>query len=293
MALVPAKCTNCGHVLQVENSKNEYLCPCCNSIFILEKATNNYNSTMLNNINGPIININDTDNYKEFEYKTFEVLRANEKDKINYMRKFGYFLKSSTPSGVTTTKLVFKRNTKMKGYNRLLELEIEYEKLSTGTLPLYIVGKYTFWTIFVAFFGLILIISFLFALIESTSEDTFSLIFGMLLFTLIAIILIISFQKRKKKTILENERRTKYNNSIPEKIKQIEKELNDIITNNENNNYMSNIDKVNTIISNTSHSNEKDNQVFEKLKQLKILLDDGIITQNEYDIKKNELMNKI
>ncbi len=43
MALVLAKCTNCGATLQVESAMEAAVCPKCNAAFVVEKAINSYN----------------------------------------------------------------------------------------------------------------------------------------------------------------------------------------------------------------------------------------------------------
>ena len=50
MPLVNAKCTNCGAPLQVDNSHEAAVCPYCNSAYIVEKAIQNYNYHITNNI---------------------------------------------------------------------------------------------------------------------------------------------------------------------------------------------------------------------------------------------------
>lgn len=59
MALVEAKCTNCGAKLEVDNTKEAAICPSCNSPFIVEKAINNItnNITNENNISNSNVNI--------------------------------------------------------------------------------------------------------------------------------------------------------------------------------------------------------------------------------------------
>ncbi|MDE6021546.1 MAG: leucine-rich repeat domain-containing protein, partial [Ruminococcus sp.] len=57
MPLVNVKCTNCGGNLQVSNDKDAWICPYCQSPFIVEKAINNYNITNNNNINARVVNI--------------------------------------------------------------------------------------------------------------------------------------------------------------------------------------------------------------------------------------------
>lgn len=44
MPIIPAKCTNCGASLEVDNTKDAAICPHCGSAFIVEKAINNYNT---------------------------------------------------------------------------------------------------------------------------------------------------------------------------------------------------------------------------------------------------------
>lgn len=55
MSIIPAKCTNCGASLEVDNTKDAAMCPYCGSAFIAEKAINNYNTT--NHISADIVNI--------------------------------------------------------------------------------------------------------------------------------------------------------------------------------------------------------------------------------------------
>ena len=42
MPIVPAKCTECGGILQVDKEKDAAVCSHCNTPFIIEKAVNNY-----------------------------------------------------------------------------------------------------------------------------------------------------------------------------------------------------------------------------------------------------------
>ncbi|MDE5860742.1 MAG: leucine-rich repeat domain-containing protein [Ruminococcus sp.] len=55
MPFVEAKCTNCGAVLPVDNTRDAWICNYCNTPFIVEKAINNYNVT--NNITANTVNI--------------------------------------------------------------------------------------------------------------------------------------------------------------------------------------------------------------------------------------------
>lgn len=48
MALVEARCTNCGAKLEVDSAKEAAICPACNSAFIVEKAINNTTNNITN-----------------------------------------------------------------------------------------------------------------------------------------------------------------------------------------------------------------------------------------------------
>lgn len=55
MPLVNAKCTNCGAPLEVDNEKEAAICKYCGSAFIVEKAINYYQTTIVNNYAGATI----------------------------------------------------------------------------------------------------------------------------------------------------------------------------------------------------------------------------------------------
>ncbi len=57
MSLVNAKCTSCGGDLQVDNTKDAWICPFCGTPFIVEKAINNFNVTNYNQIHANVVNI--------------------------------------------------------------------------------------------------------------------------------------------------------------------------------------------------------------------------------------------
>jgi len=48
MAIVPARCTQCGGNIQIDASKEAGICPHCGTAFITEKVINNYNSYVTN-----------------------------------------------------------------------------------------------------------------------------------------------------------------------------------------------------------------------------------------------------
>ena len=55
MPFVQGNCPNCGGTLAVDNEKDAWVCPYCNTPFIVEKAINNYNIS--NTINASTVNI--------------------------------------------------------------------------------------------------------------------------------------------------------------------------------------------------------------------------------------------
>lgn len=50
MALIHAKCTECGATLEIDKEKDAAICPYCGAAFVTEKAINNYNTYVTNNI---------------------------------------------------------------------------------------------------------------------------------------------------------------------------------------------------------------------------------------------------
>lgn len=62
MPLIPAKCTQCGANIRVDDSKEAGICEYCGTAFITEKAINNYNTYVTNNYAGANINIIHQDN---------------------------------------------------------------------------------------------------------------------------------------------------------------------------------------------------------------------------------------
>lgn len=55
MAMIPAKCTNCGANIQVDESKEAGICEACGTAFITEKVINNYNT--INNYHADVVNV--------------------------------------------------------------------------------------------------------------------------------------------------------------------------------------------------------------------------------------------
>ena len=64
LPLVPAECTQCGANLDVDSSQEAAVCPYCKTLFITEKAINNYNTTNITNIdtlNAEVVNVESSD----------------------------------------------------------------------------------------------------------------------------------------------------------------------------------------------------------------------------------------
>ena len=59
MALVAAKCTQCGAAIKVDESRDAGICEYCGTPFVTEKVINNYNNTY--NIDNAVINIQGAD----------------------------------------------------------------------------------------------------------------------------------------------------------------------------------------------------------------------------------------
>lgn len=82
MALVPARCTQCGGNIEVDNTKEAGVCKYCGTAFITEKVVNNYNSYVTNNINIKHANIiNETIGADELYSKAITFAKLGEKIK--------------------------------------------------------------------------------------------------------------------------------------------------------------------------------------------------------------------
>ena len=59
MAIIPAKCTQCGANIEVDDTHEASICKFCGTPFITQKAITNYNTyiTNKNNFMGATINV--------------------------------------------------------------------------------------------------------------------------------------------------------------------------------------------------------------------------------------------
>lgn len=57
MGFIPAKCTQCGAEITVDDTKDAGICKYCGTAFVTEKAINNYNTYITNDYEGATINV--------------------------------------------------------------------------------------------------------------------------------------------------------------------------------------------------------------------------------------------
>lgn len=92
MALVPAKCTQCGANIDVDNQRDAAICPFCGTAYIVEKAINSFiiNSENTISLNRMIQNIDTFIELKSWERATEvieEVIRNYPEDYRGWWRK--------------------------------------------------------------------------------------------------------------------------------------------------------------------------------------------------------------
>lgn len=91
MALVPAKCTQCGANIEIDNTHEAGVCKYCGTPFITEKAITNYNTYITNvtknNFNGATINIGggNIENYRTLARRA--VSSKSYSDIVQYYKK--------------------------------------------------------------------------------------------------------------------------------------------------------------------------------------------------------------
>lgn len=113
MALISAKCTNCGANLEVDKTKDAAICPFCGSAYVVEKAINNYYTT--NNIQAASINIfgqSADDLFRDAQ--TFTELEAYEEASQKYVQMMEQF--PADPRGAMgVVRLAVEYNTPLSG----------------------------------------------------------------------------------------------------------------------------------------------------------------------------------
>ena len=89
MPLVPAKCTQCGANIEIDDTKEAGICQHCGTAFITEKAITNYNTYVTNNNNFAGANINvmgaNVDNLIKMAENAIEA--GNGKEAVDYANR--------------------------------------------------------------------------------------------------------------------------------------------------------------------------------------------------------------
>lgn len=88
MALVPAKCTQCGGNIEVDETREAGICPHCGTPFITEKVINNYNTVVNNTNNYSGATINYYGNQMMLEKHLVNARRAKEKEDWDEVEKY-------------------------------------------------------------------------------------------------------------------------------------------------------------------------------------------------------------
>lgn len=89
MALIPAKCTQCGANIEVDDTHEAGICKYCGTAFITEKAINNYNTYITNNNNfaGATINVIGADINNLLKLAEEAIKTKNEKEALDYINR--------------------------------------------------------------------------------------------------------------------------------------------------------------------------------------------------------------
>ena len=98
MPIVPAKCTNCGGDLQVDNSQDASVCKYCGTAFIIEKAIHHYNTT--NNIKADVVNIYSGASSNAFHIRAEQYIKDNAFD--DAIKIYNKIINEIDPRGCTT-----------------------------------------------------------------------------------------------------------------------------------------------------------------------------------------------
>lgn len=88
MALVPAKCTQCGGNIEVDATKEAGMCPHCGTAFITERVIKNYNTVVNNTNNYEGATINYYGNQAMLEKHLANARRAKEKEDWEEVEKY-------------------------------------------------------------------------------------------------------------------------------------------------------------------------------------------------------------
>ena len=82
MAMIAAKCTQCGENITVDDGKDAGICEFCGTPFVTEKVINNYNTNVIHNYEGATVHIN-KGNAENFIKRAFLSLEFGEWEKVD------------------------------------------------------------------------------------------------------------------------------------------------------------------------------------------------------------------
>ena len=113
MSFIPAKCTQCGAEITVDDTKDAGICKYCGTAFVTEKAINNYNTYVTNDFSGANVNIvkGDINNlihlaenalYAENYQEAYDY--ANKALEIDSRSSLGWFIKLRARSNLIDPK---------------------------------------------------------------------------------------------------------------------------------------------------------------------------------------------
>lgn len=87
MALVPAKCTQCGGNIEVNDTHEAGICKFCGTPFITEKVIKNYNTFVTNNFAGVTVNVVSADFNNLMDLTEKSINANNGKEALYYVNK--------------------------------------------------------------------------------------------------------------------------------------------------------------------------------------------------------------
>ena len=82
MAFIPAKCTQCGANITVDNTKEAGICEFCGTAFVTEKAVNNYTINNTNHITAQTVNVYNENKEKDFQIKAHKLVAYTGKSEV-------------------------------------------------------------------------------------------------------------------------------------------------------------------------------------------------------------------
>ncbi len=129
MALMEAKCTNCGGKLQIDNKKEAAVCPYCGSTFIVEKGIQLYNQSC--NVYGEKISIYKEESQQETATELYNTgMKALEATSYDLAMKCFNRIKENYPSDYRGALGLLQYWYKQEGVINKEYLDKEYREAS-------------------------------------------------------------------------------------------------------------------------------------------------------------------